>query len=167
MFTSAMPLSVPQVREVAVIASGRWPRCCREKRGRDWSAARRAGELILLSGRMRGRVSLLARTIVEAPDYARTSISIASRAMIVRAVPRSEVVVGKGRGHSPGSFEEARLFARFSTSFRWIAVLCARAVMDWQAPDPLDRPLLIGDGAAPGEDLPISAVRDLVLTALE
>ncbi len=36
-----------------------------------------------------------------------------------------------------------------------------------RAADPLDRPLLIGDGAAPdGEELPTTAVRDLVLQAL-
>jgi hypothetical protein len=34
------------------------------------------------------------------------------------------------------------------------------------ARDPLDRPLLIGDGPAPGEDLPMTAVRDLVLQVL-
>jgi predicted AlkP superfamily pyrophosphatase or phosphodiesterase len=34
------------------------------------------------------------------------------------------------------------------------------------AADPLDRPLLLGDGPAPAEDLPTSAVRDLVLAAL-
>jgi hypothetical protein len=32
--------------------------------------------------------------------------------------------------------------------------------------DPLDRPLLIGDGPAPGEDLAMTAVRDLLLEAL-
>ncbi|MFO0878893.1 MAG: alkaline phosphatase family protein [Gemmataceae bacterium] len=35
------------------------------------------------------------------------------------------------------------------------------------ADDPLDRPLLLGDGPAPGEDLPLSAVRDLLLAALD
>jgi predicted AlkP superfamily pyrophosphatase or phosphodiesterase len=34
------------------------------------------------------------------------------------------------------------------------------------ATDPLDRPLLIGSGPAPAEDLPMVAVRDLVLEAL-
>ena len=35
-----------------------------------------------------------------------------------------------------------------------------------RATEPRDRPLLIGDGAAPGEDLHMTAVRDLVLAAL-
>jgi hypothetical protein len=35
------------------------------------------------------------------------------------------------------------------------------------AQEPIDRPLLIGDGAAPADDLPMTAVRDLVLRALE
>jgi predicted AlkP superfamily pyrophosphatase or phosphodiesterase len=34
------------------------------------------------------------------------------------------------------------------------------------AADPLDRPLLIGDGPAPGDHLPMTAVRDLLLEAL-
>jgi hypothetical protein len=34
------------------------------------------------------------------------------------------------------------------------------------AREPLDRPLLIGDGPAPPEDLPLTAVRDLLLSAL-
>ena len=34
------------------------------------------------------------------------------------------------------------------------------------AADPTDRPLLIGSGPAPAEDLPLAAVRDLVLAAL-
>jgi predicted AlkP superfamily pyrophosphatase or phosphodiesterase len=35
------------------------------------------------------------------------------------------------------------------------------------ARNPLDRPLLIGDGPAPGDDLPMTAARDLVLAALD
>jgi hypothetical protein len=35
------------------------------------------------------------------------------------------------------------------------------------AADPLDRPLLVGDGPAPGEDLAMTAVRDLLLSALD
>ena len=35
------------------------------------------------------------------------------------------------------------------------------------AADPLDRPVLVGDGPAPAEDLPITAVRDLLLGALD
>ncbi len=34
------------------------------------------------------------------------------------------------------------------------------------APDPLDRPLLVGTGPAPGDDLAMTAVRDLLLRAL-
>jgi hypothetical protein len=34
------------------------------------------------------------------------------------------------------------------------------------ASDPLDRPLLIGNGPAPGENLAMTDVRDLVLRAL-
>ncbi len=34
------------------------------------------------------------------------------------------------------------------------------------ATDALDRPLLIGDGPAPGDNLEMTAVRDLVLAAL-
>jgi hypothetical protein len=34
------------------------------------------------------------------------------------------------------------------------------------AADPMDRPLLIGDGPPPTDDLPMTAVRDRVLAAL-
>ena len=73
----------------------------------------------------------------------------------------------KGRAAAAAARRRSWAFALSSTWCRSTRRWC-RAATACAAADAADRPLLIGDGPVPsGEELPMTAVRDLVLAAME
>jgi|YNPMSStandDraft_1061717.scaffolds.fasta_scaffold00418_12 predicted AlkP superfamily pyrophosphatase or phosphodiesterase len=157
---------IPRVRDLLASLAGVKEVFCQEERANIHLDHPRSGEIILLAQPHAWFAYPFWFDDRVAPDYARC-VAI---------------------HHKPG-FDPCELF--FDPKRRWPKLVMARKLLAKKlglrvkfdvipldasivhgshglaAADPLDRPLLIGQGPCPGKSVPMTAVRDLLLRALE
>jgi predicted AlkP superfamily pyrophosphatase or phosphodiesterase len=125
----------------------------------------RSGELVLLSDRTAWFAYPFWYDDAQAPDYART-VAIHAKPGFDPCELFFDPKLPFPRLHAARRLLQKRL--GFRTLFD-VVPLDARLVRGSHglpAADPLDRAILVGHGPNPGRDLPMTAVRDLVLSAL-
>jgi predicted AlkP superfamily pyrophosphatase or phosphodiesterase len=159
------PADIDRVRDLLTGVPGVARVLAREERGEFGLRHPRSGELIALAARDAWFAYPFWLDDRLAPDYART------------------VAIHHKPGYDPcelffdpalrfPKLRVARRLAQKALGFRMkldvvpLNASVVRGSHGLPAADPLDRPLLIGDGPHPGDDLPLTAVHGLVLGAL-
>jgi predicted AlkP superfamily pyrophosphatase or phosphodiesterase len=158
------PGDVPRVRDVLAAVPGVGRVLAGEERAEVHLDHDRSGELVLLSDRDAWFAYPFWLDDARAPDYAR-AVAIHHKPGFDPCELFFDPKLALPKLHAARRLVQKKLGFRMTMDVVPLDAAIVRGSHGLPAADPLDGPLLVGDGPNPGP-VPMTAVRDLVLTAL-